>query len=136
VTGELVQLLYGALVRSSARIYGARQITKTPNGRSPAGRSDSVRYHLTCISNPADQVNVPQLTLLHDEAVFQRTPAGQRELTNAHPRVSPLEARFLSAVTGHTPLRVLLDLGLDKPGIGVAIVSLAEHGLIRLVPTE
>jgi hypothetical protein len=72
------------------------------------------------------------LTLLNDEAVYRRTPAGQRELTDRHGDLSKLERRFLSAVTGHTPLRVLLDLGLDDPGIVGVIISLATRGLIRL----
>ncbi len=76
------------------------------------------------------------LALLNDEGVYRRTPAGQRELTDRHARLSALEQRFLSAVTGHTPLRVLLDLGLDEPGIGDAIVSLAGRGLIRLEKSE
>jgi hypothetical protein len=70
--------------------------------------------------------------LLDDQAVYRRTSAGQRELTDRHSRLAPLARRFLGAVTGHTPLRVLLDLGLDAPGIGDAILSLAAHGLVRL----
>jgi hypothetical protein len=74
--------------------------------------------------------------LLDDQAVYRRTSAGQRELTDRHSRLSALERRFLGAVTGHTPLRVLLDLGLDGPGIGDAILSLAAHGLVRLERTR
>jgi hypothetical protein len=73
------------------------------------------------------------LTLLNDEAVYQRTAAGQRELTDRLSRLSMLEKRFLGAVTGHTPLRVLLDLGLDGPGVGDAIVHLASRGLVTQV---
>ena len=72
------------------------------------------------------------LTLLHDGVVYRRTSLGQRELTDRHAHLSLLERRFLSAITGHSPLRVLLDLGLDRPGIGEAIVSLVRRGHIKL----
>ena len=55
--------------------------------------------------------------LLNDEAIYRRTATVQRELTDRFGRLSGIERRFLSAVTGHTPLRVLLDLGIDGPGI-------------------
>ncbi len=72
------------------------------------------------------------VALLDDQATFRRTPAGQRELTDPRTHLASLERRFLSTVTGHTPLRVLLDLGLDDPHIGEVIVSLAARGLIAL----
>jgi hypothetical protein len=77
-------------------------------------------------------LNELSIALLHDDAVYRRTPAGQRELTDRHGHLTSLERRFLSAVTGHTPLRVLLDLGLDHPGVGEAIVSLAARKLVKL----
>ena len=76
------------------------------------------------------------LDLLKDEAIYQRTAAGQRELTDRFGRLSKIERRFLSAVTGHTPLRVLLDLGLDDPGIGQAVIQLAARGLVSQVLVE
>jgi hypothetical protein len=77
-------------------------------------------------------MNTGPLALLDDEAIYRRTRAGQRELTDRHSRLSNLERRFLSAVTGHTPLRVLLDLGFDEPGVGHAIVSLVSRGAVKL----
>ena len=74
------------------------------------------------------------LDLLNDDAIYQRTPAGQRELVDPHSRLSRLELRFLAAVTGHTPLRVLLDLGLDQIGIGESVVRLYARGFIKQVP--
>ena len=50
-------------------------------------------------------------------------------------QLSRVERRFLSVVTGYTPLRVLLDMGLDEPGIGQAIVALADRRLIKLENT-
>ena len=77
------------------------------------------------------------LQLLDDQTVFRRTPAGQRELSGGGPSfLKPLERRFLSAVTGHTPLRVLLDLGLGQPGIADAIITLAGQGLIKVEHIE
>ena len=70
--------------------------------------------------------------LLDDHAIHGRTPAGQRELLDASSRLSPVERRFLSVVTGYTPLRVLLDMGLDEPGIAGAIVALADLQFIKL----
>lgn len=77
-------------------------------------------------------MSTPSIELLNDQAIYRRTPAGQRELQAVISRLSPLERRFLSAATGYTPLRVLLDTGLDRPGIGDAIMNLAERRLIRL----
>jgi hypothetical protein len=96
----------------------------------------SIRYDSIPRNDSEDMFPAHPLALLNDEAVYRRTPAGQRELTGRHARLSALEQRFLSAVTGHTPLRVLLDLGLDEPGIGDAIVSLAARGLIGLERSE
>jgi hypothetical protein len=73
------------------------------------------------------------LDLLNDEAIYRRTATGQRELTDRFGRLSGIERRFLSAVTGHTPLRVLLDLGIDGPGISQAVVQLAARGLVTQV---
>lgn len=70
--------------------------------------------------------------LLDDDAVHGRTAAGQRELLDASSRLSRVERRFLSVVTGYTPLRVLLDMGLEEPGIAQAIVALAELKYIKL----
>ena len=78
-------------------------------------------------------MNDASVALLADEAIYQRTLAGQHELTARRGRLSSLERRFLGAVTGYTSLRVLLDLGLDQPGIREAIVSLLARGLVRLV---
>jgi hypothetical protein len=91
-----------------------------------------IRYDSIPCDDSEDKLTADPLALLDDQAVYRRTPAGQRELTNPHGQLSTLERRFLSAVTGHTPIRVLLDLGLDKPGIGNAIVSLVARGLIKL----
>ena len=71
--------------------------------------------------------------LLSDDALYRRTPAGQRELIDPRRRLSTQEKRFLSAVTGYTPLRVLLDLGLDAPGIHQVVRDLVAHGLMMKV---
>jgi hypothetical protein len=72
---------------------------------------------------------------LSDDAIYRRTPAGQRELLVAAADLSPFERRFLAVVTGYTSLRVLLDMGRDGPGIGDAIMRLVEHRLIALEPS-
>lgn len=70
--------------------------------------------------------------LLDDHAIHGRTAAGQRELLDTSSRLSRVERRFLSVITGYTPLRVLLDMGLDEPGIAGAIVALADLQFIKL----
>lgn len=70
--------------------------------------------------------------LLDDQAVYRRTVAGQLELIDSRTRLSRLERRVLSVVTGYTPLRVLLDMGLDEQGVGEAILTLVDRKLMRL----
>jgi hypothetical protein len=72
-------------------------------------------------------------SLLDDDAVYLRTPAGQAALLSSLRELSTLERRFLAAVTGYTSLRVLLDLGFDGPDIGVAISKLVGLRLIVAV---
>lgn len=69
---------------------------------------------------------------LDDQAIYRRTAAGQRELVDPNGLLSPIERQFLGIVTGLTPLRVLLDLGVDRAGISTAILSLADRRLIEL----
>ena len=69
---------------------------------------------------------------LDDQAIYRRTAAGQRELVDPNGLLSPVERQFLGIVTGLTPLRVLLDLGVGRAGIGPAILSLADRRLIEL----
>lgn len=69
--------------------------------------------------------------LLGDDVVYRRTTGGQRELVMDAGRCSGLERRFLAAVTGHTPLRVLLDMGFDGPGISAAVETLVAKRLIE-----
>ena len=64
---------------------------------------------------PAQTMGISRALLLADDAVLRRTREGHRELVSDSFRLSPSERRFLGAVTGHTPLRVLLDLGLLHP---------------------
>ena len=111
-----------------------REIPSIDPSRHDAGHISRVGYLRT--NNAASKLSPDALTLLNDEAVYRRTAAGQRELTDRHGDLSKLERRFLSAVTGHTPLRVLMDLGLDAPGIGDVIISLATRGLIRLEKSQ
>ena len=70
---------------------------------------------------------------LADDAVFRRTREGQWELVSESHQLSRQERSFLSSVTGHTPLRVLLDLGLQSAGAGDAICRLVELGMIEFV---
>ena len=70
--------------------------------------------------------------LLDDQALFRRTPAGQRELLDTRSSLTAVERKFLAVVTGHTPLRVLLEMGLDQPDIAATIMSLAGRGLIAI----
>jgi len=81
----------------------------------------------------SDSAELPEARLLADDAVFERTPEGQRELVSESPRLSRQERGFLSSVTGHTPLRVLFDVGVQASGAGYAIRRLMELGMIRLV---
>jgi hypothetical protein len=71
--------------------------------------------------------------LLDDKAVYLRTAAGQAALLSSTNLLSHLERRFLGAVTGYTSLRVLLNLGFDGPGIGIAISRLSGLRLIVAV---
>lgn len=70
--------------------------------------------------------------LFDDDAVYRRTVAGQRELVLPSGQLSALERRFLSVVTGHTPLRVLIDFGADEPDVRPAIAKLLAMRLIEL----
>ena len=72
------------------------------------------------------------LDFLNDDAIHRRTPAGQRALLDPRADLTRVERRFLSVVTGYTPLRVLLDMGVDDSDIAAAITALAERGLITL----
>jgi hypothetical protein len=69
------------------------------------------------------------IRLLDDEVVYRRTSNGQAELLSAPARLSKLELRFLGAVTGYTPLRVLVDLGKYESEIASAVTHLAAQHL-------
>lgn len=73
------------------------------------------------------------LQMLADDAIFVRTSRGQSELVHQAGGLSSWERRFLSAVTGHTPLRVLLDLGFDEPTAAAGIERLLRQQLIGKV---
>jgi len=76
-------------------------------------------------------MSIPPAELFDDEAVYRRTVAGQREwVGGAH--LSRPEREFLSMVTGFTPLRVLLDMGIDQTGASDAILALVRRRLIEL----
>jgi len=68
---------------------------------------------------------------LADEAVYRRTMSGKQELLSVTSALTATERRFLAVVTGHTPLRTLLDMGIDAPDIGAAIRGLVSRGLIQ-----
>lgn len=68
-----------------------------------------------------------------DDAVYGRTARGQRELVNPARGLTPWERRFLGCATGFTPLRTLLDLGLDAPEAVSGIRRLLSEGLIENV---
>lgn len=78
-------------------------------------------------------MHVPLSILLDDGAVYKRTPAGQAALLSTTRQLSSLEHRFLGVVTGYTPLRVLMDMSFDEPGIAQAITRLVERRLIVMV---
>jgi len=68
---------------------------------------------------------------LADDAVYQRTRAGQRELLVPVLPIGALTRRFLASVNGYTPLRALFDLGAP-PLSGDDLLHLVEAGLIEL----
>ena len=72
------------------------------------------------------------LDFLNDDAIHRRTPAGQRALLDPRVDLTHVERRFLSVVTGYTPLHVLLDMGVDDADMAAAITALAERGFIAL----
>ncbi len=72
-------------------------------------------------------------SLFNDNAVHRRTPAGQAALLSRSKELSRVESRFLGAVTGLTPLRVLLEMGFDDPALVPAISRLATLGYIDIV---
>lgn len=82
------------------------------------------------IGRAAEPASAAQL--LADEAVFRRTRKGQAELISECWQLTGAERRLLGSVTGHTPLRVLLDLG-QMVGTGKAIFRLVDLGLVELV---
>jgi hypothetical protein len=69
---------------------------------------------------------------LSDDVIYARTAKGQRELVSPSLGLDPLERRFLGVVTGHTPLRVLIDLGLQDPGLQDAIIALLDKSLLSV----
>lgn len=71
--------------------------------------------------------------LFNDNAVHRRTSSGQAALLSRSKELSRVEKRFLGAVTGLTPLRVLLDMGFDDPALVPAISRLATLGYIDIV---
>jgi len=77
-------------------------------------------------------VEVP-VNWLADEAVYRRTMSGKLELLSVKSALTATERRSLAMVTGRTPLRTLLDMGIDAPDIGVAIRALVSQGLIEAV---
>ena len=74
-----------------------------------------------------------QTLVLDDDVIFLRTAAGQNALVSSTRVLSKLERRFLGAVSGLTPLRVLIDLGFDERGIGDAVRHLVALRMIRIV---
>lgn len=77
----------------------------------------------------------PSIRFLDDQAVYRRTPAGQRELLDPKSKLSAIERRLLGVVTGHTPLRVLLDMIPYHPEIAAAILALLDRRLLMLQET-
>ena len=73
--------------------------------------------------------NTPDLFL--DDVVYRRTSAGQRALVQSASSLDDASRRFLAIVTGHTPLRALIDLGLDESDVRAAITSLHASALIE-----
>jgi len=71
--------------------------------------------------------------LFNDNAVHRRTPSGQAALLSRSKELSRAESRYLGAVTGLTPLRVLLDMGFDAPALVPAISRLAQLDYIDIV---
>ena len=74
--------------------------------------------------------------LLDDGAVYRRTDKGARELVSPSGQLSSEERRFLAIVTGHTPLRVLLDLTGGASVQADTITALYTKGLIALEPSS
>ncbi len=72
-------------------------------------------------------------SLFNDNSVHRRTPSGQAALLSRSKELSGVESRYLGAVTGLTPLRVLLDMGFDDPALVPAISRLAALGYIDVV---
>jgi hypothetical protein len=69
---------------------------------------------------------------LSDEAVFQRTRLGQRELVWPSGHLSATQRRVLGVVTGYTPLRVVVDLAGGASDMPESIEGLVQMGLIEL----
>lgn len=67
-----------------------------------------------------------------DDAIYARTPAGQREVVFDERKLSGLERRFLLMVNGNTPLRALLDLIGAEGNVAASIRRLVDLGLLDL----
>lgn len=74
--------------------------------------------------------------LFGDEAVFQRTIAGQHELISPSGQLDRLESWLLAAVTGHTPLRMLTELCSAAPTLHTAAATLHARGLVECIADE
>ena len=104
--------------------WGLAHVNRLTVMASSAGRADGTS---------SQALEASAALLLADEAVYRRTCEGQRELVCESLRLSAPERRFLATFTGHTPLRVLLDLGLHSAEAGQSIARLVSMGLIQLV---
>lgn len=74
--------------------------------------------------------------LFNDNAIHRRTPSGQAALLSPKKELSRLELRYLGAVTGFTPLRVLVDMGFDDVALVPAVTRLATLGYIGVVEPD
>ena len=73
---------------------------------------------------------------LSDEAVFQRTRLGQRELVWPSGHLSATQRRVLGVITGYTPLRVVVDLAGGASDMPESIEGLVQRGLIELAADQ
>ncbi|MCW7538078.1 hypothetical protein OOT46_09480 [Aquabacterium sp. A7-Y] len=74
--------------------------------------------------------------LFAEQAVFRRTPAGQREVLVETLPLAPQARRFLAVINGHTPLHVLLALGFGGQDMQPHVEALLEAGLIEVCPAD
>jgi hypothetical protein len=76
-------------------------------------------------------MDLDSVSLLSDDAVFRRTPLGQRELAWPSTQLTATQRLVLAVVSGCTPLRAVFDQAGCSKGMKESIEGLIRKRLIE-----